>query len=88
MYEAIEFVERVPGADATERVLGQAQTVDDAISAAKQAWRQFEASGVNLYAWWLVRESGETLARWIADNHSRKEFVLDITSGELLEVRS
>jgi hypothetical protein len=87
MYEAIEFVEKVTGADATEGVLGQSDTVDGAIAVAKKAWRQFEASGVDLYAWWLVRETGATVARWIADNHSGKEFVLDIRSGELLEVR-
>lgn len=87
MYEAVEFVERERGADPTERTLGRAPTVDEAVVIARAAWREFEASGQDLYAWWLVREPGASLARWIADNHSRKEFVLDLRSGGLIEVR-
>jgi hypothetical protein len=87
MYEAVEFVEIERGADPTERVLGRALTVDEAVIVARAAWHEFDTSGQDLYAWWLVREPGVTLALWIADNHSRKEFVLDIRTGELIEVR-
>lgn len=87
MYEAVEFVEKERGADPVERVLGQRSTVDDAVTVARAAWEAFDASGEDAYAWWLVREKGASLARWIADNHSRKEFVLDLRSGELIEVR-
>jgi hypothetical protein len=38
------------------------------------------------YAWWIVRKSGATIAEYIADSKSNKEFVLDITSGQLVEV--
>jgi hypothetical protein len=38
------------------------------------------------YAWWLVRENGARLANFIADSNSDKEFVLDLTSGELVEI--
>jgi predicted nicotinamide N-methyase len=43
-------------------------------------------SGREDYAWWIVRQPGARLARWIADNHTGKEYVLDLTSGELVEV--
>lgn len=87
MFEAVEFVEKERGADPIERVLGQRSTVDEAVKVARAAWDAFDASGEDAYAWWLVREPGAKLARWIADNHSRKEFVLDLRSGELIEVR-
>ena len=88
MYEAVEFVEKERGADPTERVLGRAPTMDETVAIARAAWHEFEASGQDLYAWWLVREPGATLALWIADNKSRKEFVLDLRTGELIQVRA
>jgi hypothetical protein len=45
----------------------------------------FAESGRHDYAWWIVREPGMTLARWIADSTTSKEFVLDLRSGELVE---
>ena len=38
------------------------------------------------YAWWVVRQQGAKLAHFIADSKSDKEFVLDLTSGQLIEV--
>jgi hypothetical protein len=34
----------------------------------------------------VVRKKGATLAEFIADSKSAKEFVLDIRSGQLVEV--
>jgi hypothetical protein len=87
VFEAVEFVEKERGADPIERILEQRPTVDEAVKVAKAAWDAFEASGEDAYAWWLVRGRGAKLALWIADNHSRKQFVLDLRSGELIEVR-
>ncbi len=43
-------------------------------------------AGRDGYAWWVVREQGARLANWISDSRSDKEFALDLTSGELVEV--
>ena len=89
MFEVVEFVEHEPGQQATETRLAQANDVDDAISLARRAWQDFEQSETgHAYAWWVVREPGAQLARWIADNHSHKEFVVDLRSGSLVEVRA
>ena len=56
---------------------------------ARSAWQEFEVAGSgDAYAWWVVREPGAQLARWIADNHSHKEFAVDVRSGALVEIRS
>lgn len=49
---------------------------------------QFLESGSTDYAWWIVREQGASLANFIVDSKSRKEFVVDLRSGTLTEVRS
>lgn len=49
--------------------------------ATREAFKQTED-----YAWWIVREQGAQLARWIADNRSHKEFALDLTTGTLIEI--
>jgi hypothetical protein len=43
-------------------------------------------TGKHGYAWWIVREQGARLANWISDSRSDREFALDLTSGELVEV--
>lgn len=86
-YEAVENVDPRdrPGAAVEERLLGTFPTEDEAIEIARAARDRFAQSGRDDYAWWLVRAPGETLARWIADSGSHKEFVLDLRSGELVE---
>ena len=86
-YEAVESVEPKAshGVPIVERVLATKPTEDEAIALARAAREVFIASGSTDYAWWIVREPGMTLARWIADSTSSKEFVLDLRSGELVE---
>lgn len=86
MFEAVEFIDRKerPGAPPEERLLGTFNTETDAVARARSARDSFGRS--EDYAWWIVRQEGARLARWIADSRSQKEFVLDLTSGELIEV--
>lgn len=86
MFEAVEFIDRkeVPGAPPEERLLGTFNVESEAVARARTARDSFVHS--DDYAWWIVRQSGARLARWIADSRSDKEFVLDLTSGELVEV--
>ena len=86
-YEAVESVEPKAshGAPIVERVISTTATEEEAIDIARAARETFIASGSTDYAWWIVREPGMTLARWIADSTSSKEFVLDLRSGELVE---
>lgn len=86
-YEAVENIEprASHGTSVEERVLGLAATEAEAIELARTAREAFRESGSSDYAWWIVREPGMTLARWIADSSSSKEFVLDLRSGELVE---
>lgn len=88
MFEAVQFVEqrKVPGP--TESVLGEYEVENDAVEATRHARREFMESGSDDYAWWIVRKKGARLANFISDSKSDKEFVLDLTSGELLEVPS
>ena len=88
MFEAVEFVERkdTPGAPVEERILGQFETEGDAVIEARAAREAFLLVGSDDYAWWTVRQRGARLARWIADSRSDKEFVLDLRSGQLVEV--
>jgi hypothetical protein len=43
-------------------------------------------TGSEDYVWWVVREPGQRLAQFIADSKSDKEFVLDLATGQLVEV--
>ncbi len=91
MYEAVEFIEEevVPGRSApipTENVLGAFASETDAVDRAWAARLGFMSSDKGGYAWWVVREQGARLANWISDSRSDREFVLDLTSGELIEV--
>ena len=87
MYEAVEFIERKahPAAPPEVRDLGVFEDEKLAVEAARSARDSFDHP--EDYAWWLVREHGATVARWIADSRTSKEFALDLTSGELVEVR-
>ena len=90
MFEIVQFVEYRPGDEAVETRLGECQETSTRRS--KRPVGRGEASRSSLaaraYAWWVVREQGEKLARWIADNHSHKEFAVDVRSGALVEIRA
>ena len=86
MFEAVEFIDRKanPGAPPEERLLGEFAREADAVIVARAERDSF--ANPEDYAWWIVRQQGARLARWIADSRSSKEFALDLTSGELVEV--
>jgi hypothetical protein len=88
LFEAVEFVDLKdrPGAPVKQNALGTFSDEEMAVEAARSAQKTFLESGREDYAWWIVRQPGARLARWIADNHTGKEYVLDLTSGELVEV--
>ncbi len=91
MFESVEFIEEevVPGRPApipTEKILGTFESEEDAVARARAAREGFMGSGKHGYAWWIVREQGARLANWISDSRSDREFALDLTSGELIEV--
>lgn len=89
MFEVVQFVEHRPGDQAVETRLGESEDFEAAVDTARKAWQEFETDGSgDAYAWWVVREPGAQLARWIADNHSHKEFAVDVRSGALVEIRS
>jgi hypothetical protein len=86
MFEAVQYIDRKADVTAPpeETILGEFADESHAVEVARAARDAFRES--EDYAWWLVRQSGARLARWIADSRSDKEFVLDLTSGELVEV--
>lgn len=86
MFEAVQYIDRKaePTAPPEETILGEFADETEAVDVARASRATFTRS--DDYAWWLVRQSGARLARWIADSRSDKEFVLDLTSGELVEV--
>lgn len=89
MFEIVQFVEHRPGEQAVETRLANTSALEEAIATARNAWQTFELAGHDeAYAWWVVREPGAQLARWIADNHSHKEFSVDVRSGALVEIRA
>lgn len=88
MYEAVQFEELQKGAQPVETVLGSSKDELEAIALARDAMGRFVESGSTDYAWWIVREQGADLANFIVDSKSRKEFVVDLRSGTLTEVRS
>jgi len=91
-FEAVEFIELTfqPGRPAPpprETVIGEFETEEDAVGHARIARHAFQsAQGDARYAWWLVRQPGSQLANWIADSASEREFVLDLRSGQLIEL--
>lgn len=86
MFEAVQFVELERGAEPVETVIGEFEQESEAIESARTARETLVAGESEDYAWWLVRKKGATLANFIADSRSDKEFVLDLRSGELIEV--
>lgn len=86
MFEAVQFIEYRGQPEPEETNLGEFQEELDAVETARQARTSFIESGRDEYAWWVVRKVGARLANFIADSKSNKEFALDLTSGELVEV--
>jgi hypothetical protein len=86
MYEVVEFVEVRGHAAPTETVVGVFSDENLAVEGARRARAGFVASGRDDYAWWIVRTVGKKIAAFIADSKSDKEFVLDLTTNELVEI--
>ncbi|HZD23365.1 MAG TPA: hypothetical protein VE569_08200 [Acidimicrobiia bacterium] len=86
MFEAVQFIEKREETEPTETVLGDFDDETRAVDAARAAKEAFQAEGSEDYAWWIVRRKGARLAEFIADSKSDKEFVLDLSSGELVEL--
>lgn len=86
MFEAVEFIEVKEEPEPLETHLGEFEKEMDAVEAAHAARSLFTESGSDDYAWWVVRKPGARLAHFIADSKSNKEFILDLTSGQLVEI--
>lgn len=91
MFEVTEYTDVRQSIDnpnpvPVERQIGLFDEETEAIEAAREIRNSFLDSDRTEYTWWTVREPGSRLANWIADSHSPKEFMLDLTSGELVEV--
>lgn len=86
MFEAVQFIELRHEPEPAETVLGEFDEELHAVEAAREARVVFSETGSDDYAWWIVRKKGARLANFIADSKSDKEFVLDLSSGELVEV--
>ncbi len=88
MYEAVQFVEIRGEPEPQQTVVGEFELEQGALEAARAARDVFMEVGSEDYAWWIVRKKGARLANFISDSKSDKEFVLDLSSGELVEVTS
>lgn len=86
MYEVVEFVEVRGHAVPSETVVGIYSEETRAVEGARGARARFLASGRDDYAWWIVRTVGKKVAAFIADSKSDKEFVLDLTTNQLVEI--
>ena len=86
MFEAVEFTEVRGGDEPDQRVIGTFADEIGAVDAVRLAKADFAESGSEDFAWWVVRQPGATLAQFISDSKSDKEFVLDLTTGQLIEV--
>lgn len=91
MFEAVESIEVEetegrPNPTPTERVIGVFPEEQQAVSAGRAAKAAFHAAGRTEYAWWVVRSQGAQLANWIADSSNDQEFILDLRTGQLIQV--
>ncbi len=86
MFEAVEFTEVRGQEEPRQRVLGVFPDEITAVEAARDAKVEFIESGAEDFSWWVVRQPGAPLAQFISDSRSDKEFVLDLTTGQLIEV--
>jgi hypothetical protein len=91
MFEIVEFVEAQetpgrPNPTPDERLIGTFADEQEAVTEGRAAKAAFHVAGHPEYAWWIVRSQGARLANWIADSSNDQEFVLDLTTGQLVEV--
>ncbi len=86
MFEAVQFIELRAEPEPRETVLGVFAEEMEAVNATRAARHALSSTGSDDYAWWIVREKGAQFANFIADSKSSKEFVLDLSSGEMVEV--
>lgn len=86
MYEVVEFVEMRGHSAPTENVVGVYPDEKLAVEGARRARTGFLASGRDDYAWWIVRTVGKRISTFISDSKSDKEFVLDLTTNQLVEI--
>ena len=86
MFEAVEFTEVRGREEPNQKILGEFPDEVTAVEAARDAKSQFVESESEDFAWWVVRQPGAKLAQFISDSRSDKEFVLDLTTGQLIEV--
>jgi len=91
VFEAVEYVEveETPGRPnpaPSERVLGTFPDEQSAVTVGRAAKAEFHAQGREEYAWWVVRAQGAQLANWIADSSNDQEFVLDLRTGQLVQI--
>lgn len=86
MYEAVQFIEKRGEPEPRQTTLGEFPDEESAVKVVREVRLSFLEGGSDDYAWWVVRKVGATLAEFIADSKSDKEFVLDIRSGQLVEV--
>ena len=86
MFEAVEFTE-IPGREEPDqRVIGTYPDEISAVEATRAAKAVFAQLGLEDFSWWVVRQPGARLAQFISDSRSDKEFVLDLATGQLVEV--
>jgi hypothetical protein len=86
MFEAVQFTDVRDRDEPDQRVIGTFPDEVSAVEATRTAKAEFAESGSEDFAWWVVRQPGARLAQFIADSRSDKEFVLDLTTGQLIEV--
>lgn len=86
MFEAVQFVEVRDREEPDQMVIGTFPDEIGAVEAARVAKAGYAETGSEDFAWWVVRQPGARLAQFIADSRSDKEFVLDLTTGQLIEV--
>lgn len=88
MYEAVEYVEEevdgLPTGVSLERPLGTFATEKEAVAAARAARDAY--TGRHEYAWWIARLQGERVASWIADSRSGREFVMDLSKEQIVDL--
>ena len=87
MFEAVQFIEHREASEPVETIIGEYANEMDAVEDARSARLEYMETDSDDYAWWVVRKKGARLANFISDNKSDKEFVLDLTSGELVELQ-
>ena len=91
MFDVIEYTDVRPSIDNPNptplvRLLGSFESETEAVDVGRAARDAFIETERYEYTWWTVRQPESRLANWIADSHSPKEFMLDLTSGQLVEM--